>query len=64
MTGTAPKLESKLPDNIDFKYWAWLYDHFDELVDEYKNFGRFLTVREWREKQEYESRQKDSEDVF
>jgi hypothetical protein len=50
MTGAAQKQES--PNNINFAYWAWLYEHFDELVDEYKEFGRFLTVREWREKQD------------
>jgi hypothetical protein len=31
------------------KFGAWLYDNFDTLADEFKYYGRFLTLAEIEE---------------
>ena len=28
------------------EFGMWLYEHFDELADEFKSRGRFLTLQE------------------
>jgi hypothetical protein len=42
---------------IPLDYCFWLFDNFDELVEEFNVYGRFLTVQEY-------AKQKAEEDVF
>jgi endonuclease IV len=50
------KVAPESPITLDFCHW--LFDNFDDLVNEYNEFGRVLNVWEWRVRQE------NKDDVF
>jgi hypothetical protein len=43
---------SENPNNIPLGFWLWLYDNYEELIAEYKYFGRFLSLQEVKAMQE------------
>ena len=44
----------KVGQEITLDYCHWLSNNFDDLVEEFNVYGRFLTVKEWIARQEAE----------